>query len=93
MTYHKKETHFVLAVLAIVALILVANFFIVLAFQRILTNNAMNEAQQAQAFAIFYMLSSLIIIFGILVVLFFLRGMVKFSLKNLTAQMDEKEKQ
>ena len=93
MTYHKKETHFVLAVLAIVALILVANFFIVLAFQRILTNNAMNEAQQAQTFAIFYMLSSLIIIFGILVVLFFLRGMVKFSLKNLTAQMDEKEKQ
>ncbi|HLE07493.1 MAG TPA: cache domain-containing protein [archaeon] len=48
MAYHKKETHFVFAIFAIVALILVANFFIVAAFQQILTNNAISEAQQAQ---------------------------------------------
>jgi len=48
MTYHKKETHFVFAILAIAAVVLIANFFIVLAFQQILTNNAINEAQQAQ---------------------------------------------
>lgn len=92
MAYHKKETHFVFAILAIAAVVLIANFFIVAAFQQILTNNAINEAQQAQAFAIFYMFSSLIIIFGILVVLFFLGGMVKFSLKSFAEQMDGKEK-
>ncbi len=49
MMHHKKETHFVLAILGIAAVVLIANFFIVLAFQQILNNNAINEAQQAQA--------------------------------------------